>query len=264
MKTAIAATMAGLVLVSISACSKPNETAATPSTSTLPNETAATPAASTLTSRAETAMRIRGAAETVNQHSLTLQTYEGNLVTVSLGGNTKYAWVVASSLSKLKNGDFIGTATTGEGANMKAIEVVIFPESMRGAGEGHYDWKMPAAVANADQPGAGGASAMTNGTVVQSATTNGSVVQGAMTNGTVQAGAGAAGPGGETRLTISYKGGTAQVLVPKNAPIVRFEPARQAMLAKGQKLFIVAAPGAGNTPAAQFVAMGKNGLMPPM
>ncbi|TPG43695.1 hypothetical protein EAH79_04115 [Sphingomonas koreensis] len=246
--------MTGLALVGLSACSKPDN-----STAAATANVADTPASPT-----DSAMRIRGTAQTVSAASLTVQGYDGQPATVSLGDKTAYAWVVPSSLSTLKNGDFIGTATTGDGADMKALEVVIFPESMRGTGEGHYGWQMPAAVANADQPGADSASAMTNGTVQDGAMTNGSVQNGAMTNGTVQSGAGAAVPGGGTRLTIGYKGGTATVMVPDNAPIVRFEPTQKTMLAKGQKLFVVAAPGAGGTPAAQFVAMGKDGLMPPM
>ena len=44
-----------------------------------------------------------------------------------------------SSLDQIKDGVFIGTATKGENP-MTALEVVLFPESMRGTGEGHYGW----------------------------------------------------------------------------------------------------------------------------
>lgn len=94
-----------------------------------------------------------------------------------------------------------------------------------------------------------GASGMTNGTVQ---------TQSGMTNGTVTGGA---GKPGETTLTIGYKGGTAKVLVPVGTPIVRFEPTERTVLAKGQKLFVVEAPGA---TGAKFVAVGKDGVTPPM
>ncbi len=264
MKTAFTITMTGLALVGLGACSQSPEAN---------NSSAnATNGASATSAPADTPVRIRGVAQTIKPDTVALQTYAGKTVTVSLDDKTQYAWVVPSSLSTLKNGDFIGTATKGEGTAMTALEVVIFPESMRGNGEGHYPWETPAAVANADGGGSAGASAMTNGTVVQGSMTNGTVdkngmtngtvVEGGMTNGTVKTGAGAATADGQTHLTISYKGGTAEVLVPKNAPIVRFEPTQKAMLAAGQKVFVVAVPG--DTPMAKFVAMAKDGLMPPM
>ena len=107
---------------------------------------------------------------------------------------------------------------------------------------------VPGVVASA---GGGGnaSSGMTNGTVQQ---------QSGMTNGTVT---GDVGKPGEPTLTIGYKGGTAKVLVPAGTPIVRFEPATRSVLAKGQKLFVVQATDA---PSAKFMAIGKDGVTPPM
>ena len=90
---------------------------------------------------------------------------------------------------------------------------------------------------------------MTNGTVGQ---------QSGMTNGTVTGGA---GKPGETKLSISYKGGKAQVVVPVGTPIVRFEPAERKVLAKGQKLFAIISA---DSKGARSVAVGKDGLTPPM
>lgn len=203
--------------------------------------------------------RVRGVITAVGANALTVQTYDGKSVDVPLDTNTKYAWVVASNLSTLKDGDFIGTATTGPDDALRAVELVIFPEAMRGTGEGHYPWDVPGAVASAGG-GTNASSGMTNGTVDgQSAMTNGTVdQQSGMTNGTVTGGA---GKGGETKLTISYKGGKAQVVVPAGTPIVRFAPAERAVLAKGQKVFAVVSPGAAG---AKSVAVGKDGLTPPM
>ena len=203
--------------------------------------------------------RVRGVITAIGTDALTVQTYDGKSATVPLDANTKFAWVVKSDLSTLKDGDFIGTATTGPDDALRAVELVIFPEAMRGTGEGHYPWDVPGAVAAAGG-GTSGSSAMTNGTVDgQSAMTNGTVAQqSGMTNGTVTGGA---GKPGETKLSISYKGGKAQVVVPVGTPIVRFEPAERTVLAKGQKLFAIVAT---DSKGAKSVAVGKDGLTPPM
>jgi len=106
---------------------------------------------------------------------------------------------------------------------------------------------------------------MTNGTVdAQSAMTNGTVEpQSAMTNGTVTGGATSGGAASTTDrvLSVSYKGGNVKVAVPAGVPIVRFDPTQKTVLAKGQKVFTVTPPGAS---AAKSVAIGKDGLTPPM
>ena len=266
----------GAALTVVGACSqKPQATSQVADQAAAP----ATPA-----SPAGAAQRIRGVVQAVAPGSLTVQTYDGRTVTVPLDAGSGVAWVVGSSLSQLKDGDFIGTATTGPDDALRAVELVIFPASMRGTGEGHYGWDVPGVIAagQGGAAGAGASSAMTNGTVQQqsgmtngtvqqqSAMTNGTVQQqsgmtngtvrqqSAMTNGTVAAGAGKAGA---TQLTITYKGGASRVLVPAGAPIVRFEPAQASVLQKGQKVFAVIPPGA---TAAKFVAVGKNGVTPPM
>ncbi len=219
----------------------------------------ATANTSATASAASDVTRVRGVITAVGTDALTVQTYDGKSVSVPLDATTKFAWVVKSDLSTLKDGDFIGTATTGPDDALRAVELVIFPEAMRGTGEGHYPWDVPGAVAAAGG-GTNGSSAMTNGTVDgQSAMTNGTVdQQSGMTNGTVTGGA---GKPGETKLSISYKGGKAQVVVPVGTPIVRFEPAERSVLTKGQKLFAITSTGASG---AKSVAVGKDGLTPPM
>ena len=238
----------GTVVVAVSACSK------LPSRDANSSEQSAAPS-----TPAPAATRVRGEVQSVGPTSLALHTYDGKSVNVTLGNSTKFAWVVASNLASLKSGDFVGTATTGPDNALRAVELVIFPEAMRGSGEGHYAWDVPGAVAAAGK-GSSGSSGMTNGTVQQqSGMTNGTVqMQNGMTNGIVTDGT---GKSGETTLTIGYKGGTAKVLVPTGTPIVRFEPTTASVLSKGQKLFVVQAPG---VPEAKFVAIGKDGLTPPM
>src|SRR5882757_4192041 len=106
--------------------------------------------------------RIRGTIEASDQNSVTVQTPQGKEVKVALNDATKYVTVAKSSLANVATGSFIGTATKGAGASLVALEVVIFPPSLRGMGEGHYAWdELP------DTTMAGGtrvSSSMINGT----------------------------------------------------------------------------------------------------
>lgn len=216
--------------------------------------------------------RIRGTIDSLHGSSMAVQPYDGHPVNLMLQPSTKFASVVPATLSDIKPGDFVGVGATGPKSTPKALEVVIFPESMRGTGEGHYAWSVPATVAHADrnegQEGATGGppvqGTMTNGTVATAAPASGAPpVQGTMTNGTVASNPTTAGG---TELTISYNGGKKiQILVPPNAPVVRLVPATQSALTQGSKAFVVASKPAGsNELAADFVAVGKDGLMPPM
>jgi hypothetical protein len=201
--------------------------------------------------------RVRGTVDKADGGTVTIKTDDGKTETVDVSG-AKFAWVVPSSLDAIKDGVFIGTATKGENP-MTALEVVLFPESMRGTGEGHYGWDTIT-----DQTGGAGSkvkSAMTNGTV-KAETANAPKVKSAMTNGTVKADKAASG--GERTLTVSYgKDGSKEIVVPASAPIVAFEPADKAILAPGSKVFAVVAKD-GAKAEGKLVAVGKDGLTPPM
>ena len=201
--------------------------------------------------------RIRGTIASVDGDALILDTTQGKMK-ISLTNDTKYATVVKSDLSKIEKGSFIGTATKGNGNFLVALEVVIFPPSMRGTGEGHYAWdSLP------DTTAAGGRSvstSMTNGTVAATSGAATPMVDTAMTNGNVAATSDA---GGAKRLTVTYNGGQQSILVPPTAPIVAFQPSDRAAVIPGAHVFVRAAE-TGGTATAQFVAIGQNGLVPPM
>jgi hypothetical protein len=138
---------------------------------------------------------------------------------------------------------------------------VIFPEAMRGTGEGQYPWDE---IADTTAGGTRVKSAMTNGTVKAETTgsTGAPKVKSAMTNGTVKADAGA--KDGSRTLTVDYGSGqSSTILVPPSAPVVTFEPATRAALSKGAKVFVVATKNEGGLTATR-VAVGKDGLTPPM
>lgn len=205
--------------------------------------------------------RVRGTIESSDANSITIKTTDGQTETVQLGG-AKFAWVVKSTLDQIKDGTFIGTATKGENP-MTALEVVLFPESMRGTAEGHYAWD-----AIPDHTGGGSGpvvkSSMTNGTVKAGGASAGGApkVKSSMTNATVASSSG--GGSGERTLTVTYdKDGSKTIVVPPKAPIVAFEPADKSILTPGGKIFVVAAKDGGKLDG-KLVAVGKDGLTPPM
>jgi hypothetical protein len=203
--------------------------------------------------------RIRGTIESVDRNSMTVQTLQGNKVQVSLTGATKYVTVVESSLANVAKGSFIGTATKGSGNFLVALEVVIFPPSLRGTGEGHYGWDT---LPDTTMAGVGSvASSMTNGTVEAASSSGpGTKVNTTMTNGDVQS---ASEQSGAKRITVTYNGGKQTILVPPTAPIVAFQPAEHSAVITGAHVFIKASEDGGKA-TADFVAVGKDGLTPPM
>lgn len=189
-------------------------------------------------------MRIRGTIKSISGDHLVIKTYSGKTADLELGANTKFISVLPSNLSSIRPGDFIGAGATGPESQIVAMEVVIFPNSMRGAGEGHYPWSVPAAVADADMhksastpPGAPPVEGtMTNGTVASAApAASAPPVQGTMTNATVASKSMASAPGGQ-ELTVTYDhNGKVQILVPADTPVVRLAPAQHSILEPGAR-----------------------------
>lgn len=204
-----------------------------------------------------TPKRVRGTVASASANSVTVDSYAGTPVSVSLTGKTVYLKVEKSSLAHVEKGSFIGTATKDIGGTQVALEVVIFPPSMRGTGEGHYAWdKIP------DTTLSGGAqtnSSMTNGSV-STVSTSVPDVNSSMTNGNVTT---ANAQDGVTHLVVTYNGGKQDVLVPPTAPIVTLQPGSQALLTKGADVFIKATD-TGSGLVANAVAVGVNGVRPPM
>ena len=81
-------------------------------------------------------IHVRGVITTVDGGKVTIKTREGKDVSMMLGDAWKLAGIVPATLADVKPGTFIGTANTVGPSGAKAIEVVVFPESMRGTGEG--------------------------------------------------------------------------------------------------------------------------------
>jgi hypothetical protein len=199
--------------------------------------------------------RVRGTITGVSGDTLTVNTAVGHTVPVTLTQRTRYLKVAPSSLDHLDPGAYIGTATKSIGDQLIALEVTIFPPSLKGTGEGHYAWDR---IRDTTLSGVGTApSAMTNGTVstVSGATT----VNSAMTNGTVSS---TMGSEGAKQMVVTYKGGKQVVLVPPTAPIVTYELGERAELKPGAAVFINALSHDGMV-TANAVAVGIDGVKPP-
>jgi hypothetical protein len=198
---------------------------------------------------AQTPVHVRGIVESVTASGFTVQTATGTQ-TVALAADTRITGVVPSSLAAIKAGTFIGTANVEHGKSARALEVVVFPDAMKGTGLGDYAWDL------SGKHSSGSGSAMTNGTVKMTA--GGTAAPSAMTNGTVQTASGE----GELKLVVDYGKGQKVIHVPSDVPVVTFKPADKSAIVKGAHVFVAGAPG---TPVnAALVAVGLDGTVPPM
>jgi hypothetical protein len=191
---------------------------------------------------------VRGDVVRLQGDALEVRTRAGEVVRVKLGDQVMVGQLEKGDRSALATGAFVGTTAVSQpDGTLRAVEVHVFPESMRGRGEGHRPWDL--------RPG----SSMTNATVsgVGSSAETG---QSSMTNATV---AGATGSGTSRTLTLRYAGGEQKVLVPKNVPIVKIEPGDRSLLVPGAHVFVIATR-AGGVLTARAVNVGKGGIVPPM
>ena len=183
------------------------------------------------TTWAQDSVRVRGTLERVDGSTLLVKARDGAELKVVLADNAIVVGIVKASLADIKPGTFVGvTGLPQPDGSQKAIEVHIFPEAMRGTGEGHRPWDL--------RP----QSTMTNANVEEAVT----------------------GVNGQT-LTLKYKDGEKKVTVSPDTPIVAYVAASKSELMPGAKIFVPAATkrpdGSLEAPRVNF---GKDGLTPPM
>jgi len=175
-------------------------------------------------------IRVRGTIERVQDPTYIVKNRDGAEVTLIISEKPQIAGVMKASLADIKEGSFVGvTAMPQADGTQKALEVHIFPDSMRGTGEGHYPWDL--------RP----QSTMTNANVEQMV----------------------AAVDGRT-LTLKYKGGEKKIFVPAEAPIVTYVPGDKSELKPGAKVFIVAAKRPDGSLEGRAWRVGRDGLTPPM
>ena len=176
-----------------------------------------------------TPVRVRGTVVSLEGSKLVVHAKDGKDVTVSLKDKYAALAVVRSSMEDIKQDTFIGTATVVQpDGSLRAVEVVVFPESLRGFAEGHYPWDL------------GPSSMMTNATIANK-------VQGV---------------DGET-VSVTYKGGEKKITIPTNVPIVAVVPADKSEITPGVIVFIPTEKQADGTLLGGAVLFGK-GVVPPM
>ena len=174
-------------------------------------------------------VRIRGVVSSLAGEALQVHTREGKTVTVEVPGDTKINVLAPLHMRDIKPGAFVGVTAILRGGGLQALEVHVFPEAMRGTGEGHYDWDL--------EPG----STMTNANVDAIVSTN---------NG--------------EELTLSYKGGRQDIAVPQGTPIITFTPASRKLLKPQAGVFVIARRDADGSLTALRILVGKVSLKPPM
>ena len=202
--------------------------------------------------------RVRGTVVSVNATTLVVHPATGSDVSVAIGPDTKYATVVKSDLGHVDKDSYIGTATKTVGDQLVALELVIFPAAMRGAGDGHYDWDT---INDPTMSGKASASSMTNGNVDMAAPAGGmKTSSSAMTNGNVDT---TMDKSGAKQIVVSYKGGKQTIVVPPTATIVAFKAAEMSAVKKGDTVFVNGTDDAGKI-SGGFVAVGTEGAAPPM
>jgi hypothetical protein len=173
---------------------------------------------------------VRGTVEKLDGQNLTVKSRDGQSVTVALAPNFTVRGVVTKTVADIRPGDYVAsTSVKGPDGRLKAIEVHIFLENMRGTAEGQFPWDL--------------------------------VPDGIMTNATVSQITGA--PEGQV-MKVSYKGSEAEVTVPPSIPIVAYVPADTSLLKPGAAVFVFARKQADGTLTAASVTAEKDGVKPPM
>lgn len=177
--------------------------------------------------------RIRGTIAKIDGDTMTVKPRNGADVIVTLTGDVKIVGVKKGQLADIEKGSFIGSATIPQSdGTQKALEVTVFPPSMKGAGEGSYGWDL------------GANSTMTNGTVGDLVVASGRF------------------------MTVHYNGngvGEKKIVVPEDVPIVILNPdASKALLTVGAHIIVVPTKAADGMLSANRVSVGENGIVPPM
>jgi hypothetical protein len=173
-------------------------------------------------------VRLRGTIERLSDGKLVLQERSGQRMELALAPDYAVTEVYPVTLADVKPGSFIGVGAMPQAdGTQRAIAVTLFPEAMRGTGEGHrpFDF-LPQ-------------STMTNATVAEAV----------------------ASPQGE-RLQLRYKDGEKTIVVPPDAPIVSIRPGDRSLLVAGAAVSLTAQQVDGK-PTALRISAGRGGFAPP-
>ena len=177
---------------------------------------------------AQEIVRIRGTIEQIDGPTYVIRSRDGSELKLTLTDNPLFVAISPSTMADIKPGMFVGSAGMMQpDGTQKAIEVHIFPESMRGTGEGHYDWDIKPQ------------SKMTNGNVEQAVT-------------------GVDGP----VLSVKYKDGEKKLVVTPETVVVTYVPGNKDEVKPGTKVFVAAKKQPDGTFQAPRITYGRNGAGP--
>src|SRR2546430_999759 len=174
--------------------------------------------------------RVRGTIEGVDGEVLSVKSRSGEDVKLHMTGDIRVVGITKIALADIKVGSFIGTTTVpGPDGVQNAVEVHVFPEDMRGTGEGSRPYDL--------RPN----SSMTNATVAESVVGNDGHA-----------------------LLIKYKDGEKKVLVSPETPVVTYVPADKSDLKPGAKVIAFMKKLPDGSFETNRVSVGRDGLTPPM
>ena len=161
-----------------------------------------------LPASAQDTVRVRGTVERIEGPVYVVKTRDGSEVKlVTVEDKPLFVAIVPATMKDIKQGMYVGSAgMMQEDGTQKAIEVHIFPESMRGTGDGHYDWDLLPK------------SKMTNGSVEEAVT----AVDGPV-------------------LRVKYKDGEKKLMVTPQTVVVTYEFGKREEVLPGTKIFVAAA-----------------------
>lgn len=169
--------------------------------------------------------RFAGTVVRVDGKEFKLEGSGGTTATYQLADSAVVMTSRPGTLADLGSGKFIGCTAVGKGSALYATECHIFPDSMRGTGEGHYPMGAPDTT-------------MTNGSVSR------------MTNGEVLT---AKGSASGVTLKVSYKGGTQDIGVSSLTHITVIGSGDASLLKRGAKVMGAAKAAPDGTELVQFL-----------
>lgn len=173
--------------------------------------------------------RIRGTIEAMDGSVMTIAARGGSTATVTVADDAMVRTIAPADIHDIKPGTYIGSAAMPQAdGSLQALEVQVFPESMRGVGEGQHPFDL--------KPG----STMTNATAGDVTGTDGRVV------------------------TMRYQGVETRLVVPPDAPVITYEPGSRSQLVKGAHVIVMAVKADDGSLVSHAVQVGKDGLVPPM
>ena len=175
-------------------------------------------------------VRVRGVVEAMEGPLVRVATRGGPPVEFRLADNYQVMEIYVLDPAKIGPGDFVGAgAKRARDGSLQAVQIVVFPESLRGTGEGHRDWNV--------------------------------VPDGTMTNATVGMNVEAVG---ERGLTLRWGDQSVVVNIPKDATVVTFQPIDRSALRPGAQISLGATRAPDGSLLASRVLVGRDGFVPPI